>query len=154
MALALISISCSVLQPQKSYTLEYIVDFSEYTQKGFLFTPEKYNGEYESIGLIALEAHPEILIDLDKLTMIEKDGNIIYKTNNTDGYRKVKIGTTAYYIKDLELQEVIKQFYDKAKIMGADATMNFEYKFILAKYSASHYNAIRISGFAIKRRAL
>ena len=35
------------------------IDFRPYTEQGFLFTPEKYLGEYESIGLVDLISVPE-----------------------------------------------------------------------------------------------
>ena len=34
------------------------VDFSDYAAIGFLFTPDKYGGDYQSIGLISLTYRP------------------------------------------------------------------------------------------------
>jgi len=36
----------------------YGIDFRPYTEKGFLFTPKDYDGEYQSIGIIEYKAMP------------------------------------------------------------------------------------------------
>ncbi len=38
----------------------YIYDFRDYTEKGFLFTPENYNYNYKSVGEIQLLIEPEV----------------------------------------------------------------------------------------------
>lgn len=35
------------------------IDFSSYTEKGFLFTPESYQGDYKSIGMVTYSITPE-----------------------------------------------------------------------------------------------
>ena len=35
-------------------------DFTKYSAKGFLFTPESYNGEYEAVGIIEISLYPEV----------------------------------------------------------------------------------------------
>jgi hypothetical protein len=35
-------------------------DFTSYTERGFLFTPEQYLGDYDAIGLLSLEIIREV----------------------------------------------------------------------------------------------
>ena len=49
----------------------YGYDFTPYTAKGFLFTPESYNGDYDAVGLIELAIYPAIKFN-------EKEKNIYF----------------------------------------------------------------------------
>lgn len=35
-------------------------DFTDYAEKGFLFTPESYSGNYQSMGLITVTLWPKV----------------------------------------------------------------------------------------------
>ena len=48
------TISCSTVTYIPAATQFYAIDFSKYTELGFLITPEKFIGEYESIGIVAV----------------------------------------------------------------------------------------------------
>ena len=72
----LILIAIAVLIFNGCATLKFIpaeeyfmgIDFRPYTEQGFLFTPEKYLGEYESIGLIDLiSVHEANYVPIEKL---------------------------------------------------------------------------------------
>ena len=39
--------------------ITYVFDFTKYTDKRFLFTPEQYNGDYLSIGILEIEIYPQ-----------------------------------------------------------------------------------------------
>ena len=54
------------------------VDFTKYSQKEFLFTPDSYTGDYESKGLITLTFYPEANKITTKMQI----------KNNTDEYEK------------------------------------------------------------------
>ena len=53
------------------------IDFTEYTQKGFLFTPNAYTANYESIGLITIIYYPEARLITKEIEYEgkDKDGN-------------------------------------------------------------------------------
>ena len=58
---AFFTYSCKTLETTSIPKKEILsgINFTKYTQSGFLITPEKYNREYESIGLIDLVYMPK-----------------------------------------------------------------------------------------------
>lgn len=57
--------SCTTLEIAKFPREEvlYGIDFTKYSKTGFLITPEKYSGNYESIGLVEFVYMPEAVPD-------------------------------------------------------------------------------------------
>jgi hypothetical protein len=51
--------SCVTLKHIPSKSLMYGIDFKKYSEKEFLFTPEKYQGEYLTVGIIEYVLYPE-----------------------------------------------------------------------------------------------
>jgi hypothetical protein len=51
---------CTPLKESERTVLVSITDFTPYTSRGFLFTPEQYLGDYESVGLIKEYVRPAI----------------------------------------------------------------------------------------------
>ena len=58
-------------------------DFTSYTEKGFLFTPEQYLGDYDAVGLLNLEVIPEVR-------------KLPYGTKSTEQGWETIIGNTRY----------------------------------------------------------
>lgn len=142
----LIIISLSFLQCGHNLEIEKQVyissyDFTEYTNKGFLFTPEKYNGEYESIGLIEVEIYPGIEKIKDKAQL-----------NSGDTWRSSASYKLYKYSQTITPYEVLDSLYNISYKMGADAVINLE----ILRSEIQHYEitieGIRASGFAIKRK--
>ena len=99
--------------PRSTQTLVY--DFRPYTEQGFLITPEEYQGDYRSVGIIAMEIVPAA----SKEYAYEKEWKEYEEVEGT--YRQ---GDWA--IEEMSTQDVIDQVYEQAQGMGADAIMNFE----------------------------
>jgi hypothetical protein len=114
----------------------YVYDFRKYTDEGFLFTTEKYLGDYESVGLISIEIIPEL--------------------KKTEGYfapGQTYGGISLWNYIPVRTQEVLDSVYSKAKNMGADAVINLDVElYNVFLYSNTYVPAIRVSGFAIKRK--
>ena len=125
--------ACRVKEVQK-LTLYYQYDFTDYTKKGFLITPESYTGQYESIALITVEIFPEVR----KKTLEDDPQNKKFAN---------------YILGDISTKEVIDSLYTRAVKMGADAIINFNTNHDLHYTNASlRVSGISASGYAIKRK--
>jgi len=117
--------SPKIINPESFY---FAIDFTKYSKEGFLITPEKYLGEYESIGLVEYVLIP--------------------------GATKSDYG---YQVDDIRLSQGIDSLFSLAKDMGADAIMNFninstqrEHTFFMQGQLV--LEGFELSGFAIKRK--
>ena len=144
--------SCTVTKPTSEYYPRYVhfsvFDFAPFTEQDFLFTPEKYVLDYQSIGLITCVIVPkEELIVTEKNDIKNKLDDIYYATEQEN--------LMTWYSEELEPDEILQIIYEKCIKMGANAFVNFEYQTIhmpsrntkLARKTNYHI----ISGFAIKR---
>jgi hypothetical protein len=128
----LLSCSTKVVVIEKELNT-LVFDFTKYSKKGFMFTPEKYDGKYESIGIIDMVIY-------SKMTQAQKA---------IDG-KPVVPGTWVY--EPLNTSEIIELAYQKAVNMGANAVTNFK----ISESSKYHEKfqieipGIRLTGFAIK----
>jgi len=124
------------------------IDFTTYTAKGFFITPEKYMGEYNSIGIVRYEVYP---------------GATYVKTSSIPNpeFGKTTGASAVIFLKEwkvnyISLQEVLGGMYEQCKKMGADALVNFEVKPSAFPYlgisNPTSINGYIISGFAIKRK--
>jgi len=111
-------------------TLTYAIDFRSYTEKGFLFTPESYNNEYEAIGLLSVEQTPGMEIKKKKSYM-------------STSYKKV--------IGRINLSEVIDSLYSLATEWGANAIINFSIDDDYVMKNNEQVIRLKVSGFAIRR---
>ena len=126
----------------------YEMDFRKYTEKGFLFTTEKYNYEYESIGLISYEIVPGA-----EYKCFAKKLNPYY----TPGGNKPKyFDLYQWFVDDIIFSDVLDSIYVKCTNMGADAFVNFDTEIIFDDHrnikNRIKIFGCKISGFAIKRK--
>ncbi len=125
------------IQIQKT-VLTYVYDFTSYTQKGFLFTPEQYLYDYESIGQITVEIMPDVLPST-------------YSEVVDNGWVK-KTGKTYWKVEKINPQELLDELYKKASTMGADAVVRLTFDNEEYNNGAIFFNSTIASGFAIKRK--
>ena len=149
--LTIILTSCATLEELKViYPAEilYGIDFTQFTQKGFLITPEKYSGAYESIGMINFTAKP---------------GAKYIKTSSrlnpdwTPGSTQPRvIEVFEWQVDSIAFKQVLSKVYDICVKMGADALVNFQNEITLDPYTGIKnpvtITGYRITGFAIKRK--
>lgn len=143
--------SCVTLEELKViYPIEtlYGIDFAPFTKKGFLITPEKYSGPYESIGMINFTAKP---------------GAIYQKTSTKpnpywipESSQPKVIEVYEWKVDSIAFEQVLNKVYKICVDMGADALVNFQNEITLDPYSGIKnpvtITGYRITGFAIKRK--
>ncbi len=119
-------VSCSQLTYIKETQELSAIDFREYSKKGFLITPEMYNGKYSSVGVIHYKVTP-----------------------------KAVYSNMRWIVDTLHIQSVLDGVYEICNKMGADALVNFKASFEGTYYSGIsnpiNLIGIEISGLAIKR---
>jgi len=115
------------------------LDFSRFTERGFLITPEKYPGDYESIGLITYTYIPEV-----------RYGSFKQSVSSSAVLKRWII------TKNKDINAGLDTLYSFCKIMGADALINFKsipairnYSFV---YNPTTIEGFELSGFAIRRK--
>ena len=143
-------ISCTTLkqinniQPSKYL---YGIDFSPFTAKNFLITPEKYLDSYESIGLINYESFPGATYEFVKSIPTQET-----KINGEKVYNDIYEWKTDR----INIDSMINEVYNICVEMGADAIVNFEIKTITEPYlyikNPITITGYKINGFAIKRK--
>jgi len=114
-------------------------DFTAYSEKDFLFTPESYLGKYESRGMVSFIVTPEAnLVDVHDL---EED------VNYSVGAIRV------WVVEEIDINDVIKGMYDRCILMGADALVNFDVdtQENIIPSTTQPITQYTVSGFAIKR---
>lgn len=158
MKLAIIFIGCCLiglsscaelkeLSKIDAYESVYEIDFSPFTQKDFLITPEKYLGEYESIGLIDYTIMPEanyVTVGIKK------------NVNYSGGVGSSVVEDKKWVSNKVDARQALDSIYIVCLEMGADALVNFkistqEDNYQLIK-NPIKINGITITGFAIKRK--
>jgi len=114
-------------------------DFTEYTDQGFLITPESYQGEYQSIGVLSVTVWPRI-----EQRPVEDD---------TLAQPGPESPAREWFITDaVDPQEVVDSLYVEARSMGADAIMNFRTEPAQQDLDNGPTRAgVRAQGFAIDR---
>ena len=141
--------SCTTLTKIDAYSHMNKVDFAAYSQKGFLITPEKYNGEYESIGIIDFVKMPGAVYS----NLKDMEGNNKYIPEHSN-FSKT---SSQWFYEFIDLDKAINELYEECLSMGADAIMNFDFELNEDSYTVDYSNptkvtGYRITGFAIKRK--
>jgi len=122
----------------------YGFDFTEYSEKGFLITPEKYLGDYESVGILSFSISSEA--KLEKLLVPERIAGpmLVYRHK--------------WNIEKIDYKEVLELAYKTSTEMGGDAITNFKIDYDSHYYSnpvdypSVAVPKINVTGFVIKRK--
>jgi hypothetical protein len=131
-----------VIYPQSTL---YKIDFRKYSEAGFLITPEKYAGNYVSIGI---------------MDYVKKPGAhyAIASRKLDDRFAKsdqMYISQKQWIFDAVSLDDAIDELYRECVKLGADALVNFKVE--LTEDNHFHFTnpvtivGYRITGFAIKR---
>ena len=118
----------------------YGVDFTRYSEKGFLITTEMYQGAYKSVGIVRYQLFPEAS----------------YAPVDVKYYADGKFDTTYVWVENrINVQEAVDSLYTICKDMGADALVNYRFDIVTESYdhitNPVTLYGIEVSGFAIKR---
>jgi hypothetical protein len=118
-------------------------DFREGTKNSFFITPEHPTGDYESIGILTLKIHPQV-IKTDSMKPDLRYWTKLSKSNFEDNEK--------WYYEDMPTDTIIHLLYQEMSQLGANALTNFlaEEKYERnGKFLVPYWE---ISGFAIKRK--
>lgn len=126
-------------------------DFTEYSKNGFLFTPNQYDGEYESVGIIKAKLTPEMKKTPPMGRLQSKSGDNLIVVNGQIYFVMNFLGQS-WYVKDFETKNVIKNLYDLTSKMGADAVTNLKIEYYPFYNGNITTYGVEVSGFAIKRK--
>ena len=135
----LLLVSCSPKRAKyiHPFSEELVFDFTKYTEKGFFITPEKYTGDYESIGIIDISIYPAAAKQIE----VVKSHNIV-SGEYAQGY---------WLIRYLKPSDIIDSIYESANKLGANAIMNFKINSIQKQAEFDlNLKGVNVSGFAIK----
>lgn len=114
-------------------------DFRDYADEGFLFTPEGFLGDYESMGVVNIEFMPEI-----KKAKVTLPAEI-------PGYFILQTTSGSYYVQRHDTQKIIDEMHKLAIDMGANAVIRFQILPTTIDNEGTPIPTIRATGFAIKR---
>ena len=124
----------------------FATDFREYVEKGFLFMPDEYFGEYEVKGMITAELHPEVIYVKG---IKNKDSNQVATTFYNNNEMVTKIITLP------KIDDLIEHVYNTSIEWGGDAFTHFETDIKTEKTDENQnttYYYYTISGIVIERK--
>lgn len=136
--------SSSVSERDEFYAV-HGYDFTDYTKKGFMFTPEMYQENYESVGLIEISYSPsflEIPGDASGDALMDYQDSRVYRDPVEDKYWRVSRASS---------EELIERAYEQATELGADALVNFRLVSDTWTNGQLAVETLTLRGFAIKR---
>jgi hypothetical protein len=137
-AISIYLAGCCGIGLSKSMVI-YTYDFTKYSRAGFLFTPEKYSGNYESVGIIEINMYPQI-----KKEVFNK-----YE----DSYNLHEEEAIPYTVIRISTNQVIDSLYSACKNMGADGLTDLKIENTeQVSNETITYCGIKASGLAIKRK--
>lgn len=133
MLLCTLTLACTP-RPMPGRIDSYVVDFSPFKDRGFLFTPESYNGDYDGVGLIEIVFRPPVTV-----------------TRTSDGGFWGGSGLK-YETETVDMESALEELYNRASSMGSDAVVNFRMRYVSVLTGQRYFDSLVLSGFAIKRK--
>lgn len=136
--------SCSVL-PKYPYVQNAVVlDYSEYTNKGFFMTEaNSVSFGYKALGSVSAKVQSGYEVIGETIRKAVKDD--IY--GNSEDKRKVKYGKYKRAYSD----DALKVLYEKAKEIGANGLINIKISYVTNSYSTISDDVIIVTGMAIRK---
>ena len=155
--IALLVVGCS---PKQTFIpavySKFGVDFTKYSQKDFLFTPNIYTADYESKGLITLYYYPEANFITEEIEYGMQDANESPKRKYEEKGKKTR--RESYWVTGkINSSALLDSIYSTCVAMGADAFTQLKITETQPKmYAITTTNpvvilGIKIDGYAIKR---
>lgn len=113
--ITLLTIGCAPVLPTQIDRVESmtVIDFREYSLKGFLFTPEGFPGKYESVGLIDFWVAEGAKWKVEETKIGRYAGGDL-----VDRY-------ASWEYEGTDIQKLVDLIYQRCDEMGANALINF-----------------------------
>lgn len=132
--------SCTTIEKIKESKELVFIDYGRYAEKGFLFSPYVYNGNFESIGPVEYTYSP----------------GAEYKETPAAAATNYPINTKQWIYDDFDIYKAIDEVYKACIEKGADALIETKItadtKTITGYANPITLPVYKISGFAIKRK--
>ncbi len=117
-------------------------NFSKYSAEGFLFTPNEYFGDYESVGLIHLIYTPE--------------ANLIEVYTGKTNEQGKPINKKSWQVNEFDSELLLDKIYEACIELGANAFTQMNIETHSESYATNTFypitiNGAKISGFAIRK---
>lgn len=126
-------LSCTSRKHITGQTTISVLDFSKYSNRGFVFSPYTYDGDYDPVGMITIYALPGAYLD--------------EKSSNSKGEWMIEI---------IHEEDVLDTLYQKATAMGANAIISLRIENVPYSESVGVYKinmtGLKVEGFAIRRK--
>jgi hypothetical protein len=139
-ATLLLFVGCVETKSIPSSTTVTGIDFSQYASQGFLFTPDPYSGEFQSMGTVQIQVTPEAA----ELATTEEKAR---QKSVPEGYYR----RSNWIIKRLDTDSLVAKVYRQAREMGADAITHFNVQQSQVDKGPVVVPQVTLSGFAIDR---
>ena len=127
-------------------TKTFAIDFRKYGDKGFLFMPDKYYGEYEVRGMIRAELHPSVTYKEGYMPRSDSYTSQSFLLND----QRFNIITS-----NVDVDSLLEYIYNLSIEWGGDAFTHLETKTEIGKtddHPMATYSYLVISGVVIKRK--
>ena len=132
----------SNLIPSERKSYVFFLDFREYTEQGFLISPDYYQGKFKACGELSIIIHPA-----EKITKFGGKTNI---------YGVYEPATNALTREQISGKELLNLAVVEAKKIGANAIVNFKCNEVSNSYfsaqlgkNITEFSHYEISGFCI-----
>lgn len=155
------STSCASIKPEpkEGGFSTFLIDFTEYAESDFLFTPYAPDGEdYLGLGEVRITLEPEIIeLTFEEYTLANDVNAGIYpKGGKSYDVKRVFSGESSYWAIERIGSEVSKRvtrkLYEEATSLGANAVVRLSIDVRVENNVGLTYPIYEISGFAIKRQ--
>lgn len=130
-----IAIGCATNKAIPPTTVVSGFDLRRFAQRGFLFSPEPYNGQFDALGFVAVTQY---------------DG--VQWSNSSEQWELIPVSTA----------DVLDSVYSRSLALGADALVRMEVRAVESPGTEKDWRiagtpphsvpGIQVSGWAIKRR--
>lgn len=120
------------------------MDFREFSEQGFHFSPYSYSSKFESRGMISITISPQSFV-LDESSVSKKKPGTNYEQHSS-------IATSLpIYVEKISIQDQLKKMRDIAVELGADAIVDLKIQSEPDERDFGTVYILHLSGFAIKR---
>lgn len=131
---------CSSTQQMARSVIVTGLDFRPYAERGFLFSPERYDGNFESRGVIKVQVIPQV-----------KKLDFVYERVDQTAWVQLGPPSSVWVAERLDSKSVVEEVYKAATNMGADAVVRFEVSTREIRNGEILVPIYEATGFAIKR---
>ncbi len=128
-----------------------VVDFTKYSDQGFIFSPSPPTGSYSTKGIISVDIESEVidLITWEQDEIFEKDGRWYSRQSVQFRNSSGSLESDYYGVEVISLEDVLDKMMVDAKEIGANAVYSLKYNMSFVNYKGLNLMRISASGTAV-----